>query len=369
MRKFILGIIGVVIIACSIFGARYLVKSNVKQVPEKQNIAKPVTVQAVKNEDVVVRLTTNGSLTALNKFELFSEVQGVFMPLAKQFRPGQEFKKNEVLVTINNEEFLANLKSSKSQFINSLVSIMPDVRLDYPSHYETWQNYLSGLRVDKNLPALPKIEDEAFSYFINGRGILSSYYAIKNLEIRLEKFTIRAPFNGVLTQADITPGTLVRTGQRLGEFINPEIMELEIALQKGFVNYVHVGDTVSLQGLNNSIRAEGIISRINKQVDPTSQTVRVFVQTQGENLTEGMYLEALIMGETIEDAFQLNRSLINNSSEVFVVKDSVLALKKVKPLHYEGNLAIVKGLENGDVIMTSNLSSAYSGMLVSYTKN
>ena len=369
MRKIILAILGLIIIAISIFGAIYLVKSNKKEVAVKKDIAKPISVKEVQNTDILVEIQTNGSLTALNKFEIFSEVQGVFTPAKKLFRPGQAYQANEVLVNINDEEFLASLKSTKSEFVNLLVSIMPDIRLDYAEQYETWQTYLNSLSVHKNLPQLPEIKDEAFKYFINGRGILTSFYNIKNLEVRLAKFTIRAPFKGVLTETDITSGTLIRPGQRLGEFIDPSVMELEIALQKNFINFIQVGDTVSLNSIDDTPTAKGVISRINSQVDPNSQTIQVFVNVENKNLNEGMYLEANIKGQTIKNAFQLNRSLLNNNNEVFVVKDSFLALKKVKPLHYNTNTAIVKGLENGDVIMTSNLSSAYSGMLVKLNKN
>ncbi|GGE37232.1 efflux RND transporter periplasmic adaptor subunit [Psychroflexus planctonicus] len=369
MRKVILAIIGLIIIALSIFGAIYLVKSNVKEVNEKVDIAKPISVKTVENKDILVEIKTNGSLTALTKFEIFSEVQGVFKPSKKLFRPGQEYRANEVLVNINSEEFLASLKSTKSEFINLLVSLMPDLRIDYPEQYKAWQDYLNSLSVEKDLPKLPEIQSESFNYFISGRGILTSYYNIKNLEVRLAKFNIRAPFTGILTEADITPGTLVRPGQRLGEFIDPEVMELEIALQKDFIKYIHVGDSVNLKALDNVQHTSGVVSRINSQVDPNSQTIQVFVNVEDENLNEGMYLEATIKGQTIQNAFELNRSLINNTNEVFVVKDSILALKKVQPLHFDANTAVVKGLDNGDVIMTSNLSSAYSGMLVKLNKN
>ncbi len=369
MRKGILAILGLFIIGLSIFGAIYLINSNVKEVIDKKDIAKPISAKEVQNSDILVEIKTNGSLTALNKFELFSEVQGVFQTSEKQFRPGQKYAENELLVQINNEEFLASLKSSRSDFINLLVSLMPDIQLDYPNHYDKWSSYLEKLSVHRNLPRLPKIEEKAFEYFINGRGVFTSYYNIKNLETRLAKFNIRAPFQGVLTETNINPGTLVRPGQRLGEFIDPSVMELEIALQKNFINFIAVGDTVSLKALDTNQNAVGTVSRINSQVDPNSQTIQVFVNVKDEKLQEGMYLQANIKAQTINNSFRLSRSLLNNNNQVFVVRDSVLALKEVKPIYFDANTAIVKGLENGEVIMTSNLSSAYSGMLVKRNKN
>ena len=58
------------------------------------------------------------------------------------------------------------------------------------------------------------------------------YYSIKNIEKRLSKYNITAPFNGVLTEALVTKGTLIRPGQKLGEFIDTSVFEIELAIEK-----------------------------------------------------------------------------------------------------------------------------------------
>lgn len=369
MRKIILAVFGIIMIAGSIFGAIYIVESNVKEDNSPKTIAKPIAYASVKNQTLPIIVKTNGQVAALNKFQLFSEVQGIFEQSAKVFRPGQNFKRGETLLKINNQEFMASVQSSKSDFFNLLISILPDIRLDYPEQYEKWNTYIENFSVDQSVKKLPKINSNAFRYFVNGRGILTAYYNLKNLEARLEKFTLKAPFDGVLTEALITPGTLVRPGQALGEFINPNHYELEVALQKALVDYISVGDTVNLIGLNQNFKTQGIISRINKQIDQSSQTVQVFIRVDNEKVREGMYLEAEIFGRKVTNAFKIDRSLILKNSEVFIVKDATLALKSIQPIYYSESSAIVKGLEDGDTIMTSNLSSAYSGMLVELKQN
>ncbi len=52
------------------------------------------------------------------------------------------------------------------------------------------------------------MSSEKENYFITGRGIVSSYYNLKNLEQRLSKYVISAPFSGILTEALVTEGTL-----------------------------------------------------------------------------------------------------------------------------------------------------------------
>jgi len=363
MRKYLLVLIGVLLLAGSAYVAYYLVNKPKEDKTNNNNVYKPVAVDKVQNANIPITVKTNGIAEAVKKFELFSEVEGVFEYSSKDFRIGQSYKKGQILLKLNSEEFLANVISAKSDFFNLLVSIMPDIKIDYSDEFASWQSYLDDFDIQNSIKPLPE-PSQQLRYFITGRGLLSSYFNVKNLETRLNKFIIKAPFDGVLTEASINPGTLIRPGQRLGEFVDPSIYEVQVALQKAMIPYVNVNDTVTLKSLDGLFSTKGEISRINSQIDQQTQTIQVFVKTLDSNVKEGMYLEVDINGQTIENAFPINRSLLNNSNEVFIVNDTVLAYKKVKPVYYYEQKAIVKGLENGDVIMTSNLSSAYPGMLV-----
>lgn len=363
MRKILLVILGLLTLGGASYVAYSLINAPKKAVKGNKNVYKPIAVDSIKNKDIPIVVKTNGVAEALKKFELFSEVQGVFQYSSKDFRAGQYYKKGEILLKINNEEFRANVISAKSDFFNLLVALMPDIKIDYPQEFDQWQAYLNQFDVQKPLQDLPETSKQ-LKYFITGRGILSSYFNIKNLETRLNKFVIRAPFDGVLTEAAINLGTLIRPGQRLGEFISPSVYEIQIALQKSMIPYMSIGDSVQLRGLDANFSALGEISRINNQIDAQTQTIQVFVQTKDQNVKEGLYLQAEIQGQTIQNAYSINRTLINNANQVFMVRDSILDYKTVNPIYFTDDKALIKGLNNGEVIMTSNLSSAYPGMLV-----
>lgn len=363
MRTFILVIISLFILVGSFYVAYSLVTAPKESNAERADIYKPIAVDTVINKDIPVVVKSNGVAEAVKKFDLFSEVQGVFDYSTKDFRIGQTYNEGQILLKINNEEFKANVISAKSDFFNLLVALMPDIRIDYPDEFKAWQSYVDNFDVQKPVKILPE-PSQQLKYFITGRGILSSYFNIKNLETRLNKFVVRAPFDGILTEATINPGTLVRPGQRLGEFIDPSLYEVQIALQKSMIAYINVNDSVNLKSLDNTFTAKGTISRINAQINQQTQTVQVFVQTRDQRVKEGLYLQAEIQGQTIENSFGVSRSLIDNTNKVFVVNDSVLAQKTVIPKYFNEEKAIVTGLKDGDIIMTSNLSSAYPGMLV-----
>ncbi|SHE72550.1 Multidrug efflux pump subunit AcrA (membrane-fusion protein) [Arenibacter palladensis] len=363
-RKIALSIIGGLLIIGSFFGAKYIINSKTTPKPRPEKVVKTVVVETVKNGNVPIIVPANGNLVAKRRVELFSEVQGVFKSGNKLFKPGQEYKAGEILIRIDAAEYYANVQSSKSNLYNLITSIMPDLRLDYPEVFNKWQTFLANFDINKSIPPLPEMTSDKEKYFISGRGILTNYYTIKNLEQRLAKYTIAAPFNGVLTEALVTEGTLVRSGQKLGEFINTNDYELEVAISKTYSDLLNVGEVVELKSIDRNKTYQGKVTRINGRVDLASQTITAFIEVKDPDLREGMYLEAHLKAKEEPNAIEINRSLLLETEQIFVVRDSVLDLIPVKPVYFSDNSVVLKDVPDGITILSKPVMGAYAGMLV-----
>ncbi|MEM9869039.1 MAG: HlyD family efflux transporter periplasmic adaptor subunit, partial [Bacteroidota bacterium] len=255
-------------------------------------------------------------------------------------------------------------QSAKSNLYNLLTSIMPDLRLDYPNIYPKWQQYLNSFDLQSSTPSLPEINSDKERFFVSGRGILSSYYNVKNLEQRLSKYNITAPFKGVLTDALVTEGTLIRAGQKLGEYINVGVYELEVSVSKTYGDFLKVGKEVVLSNLNKTKEYLGKVTRVNGRVDQNSQTITVFIEVSGEDLKEGQYLEANLEAKEEENAIEIDRSLLLENNQIFVVRDSVLDIIPVNPVYFTDKRVVLKNVPNNEVIVSKTLAGAYAGMLV-----
>lgn len=364
MRKIILSILGVLLIIGGFFGAKAIVASKKSYQPRAQKVVKTVFTEVVENGAVPIVVPANGNLVAKNRVELFSEVQGVFRKGSKLFKTGERYRKGETIIRIDASEYAASVQSAKSNLFNQLTSIMPDLRLDYPEFFSKWQTYLNGFDMSKPTPELPEMTSEKERFFISGRGILTSYYNVKNLEQRLSKYRISAPFNGVLTETLVTEGTLVRSGQKLGEFINTDIYELEVAVSKKFSDLLKVGENVSLSALDDSKTYTGKVSRINGRVDQATQTIKAFIEVEDNTLREGMYLEANLDAKEETDAIEVDRNLLLEGNKIFVVRDSILDIIDVNPVYFSDKTVVLKEVPNGTVIMSKPLLGAYTGMAV-----
>ena len=365
MRKLILSVVtGGLVIFLSIFLAKMISGSKKTRRPPSQKVVKTVFVDTVKNSIVPIMVPANGNLKAKRRVELFSEVQGVFRTGSKLFRTGQEYSSGQTLIRIDANEYYASVQSAKSNLYNLLTSIMPDLRLDYPEIYPKWQSYLNGFDLDKTTPTLPEMSNEKEKFFISGRGVISSYYNVKNLEQRLSKYTISAPFKGVLTEALVTEGTLVRVGQKLGEFINTGVYELEVSVSKTYGDYLTVGKQVELSNLEKTQTFTGEVIRVNGRVDQNSQTITVFIEVAGENLKEGQYLEANLKAKEEANAIEVDRSLLLENNQLFVVRDTILDVIDVKPVYFTDRTVVLKDVPDDEIIVSKALSGGYAGMEV-----
>jgi len=363
-RKIILSLLGVVLVVGAIFGAKAIIDSKEPPKPNIQKTIKTVFVDTVRNSTIPIKIPANGNLVARDRVELYAEVQGVFRYSSRPFKAGQSYKKGETLLKMDAAEYEASVQSAKSDLYNQITAIMPDLRLDYPEIFPKWQQYLNDLNVNSSISPLPEPTNDKERYFISGRGINSAYFNIKNLEQHLVKYRITAPFNGVLTEALVTEGTLIRNGQKLGEFIDPSVYELQVSIGKQYADLLKLNEKVSLTDNSGNKTYEGKVSRINARIDQATQTVNVFIEVADASLKEGMYMQANLDARNEENAIEIDRSLISDRNEIFTVQDSVLKTIEVEPVYFSDRKVVIKGVPEGEIIVTRQVSGAYNGMPV-----
>ena len=354
--------IGIIALA---LGVKKMMESS-KKAPDKKTTKtiKSITTTLVSNSSLPIQIQSTGSIMAKDKAVLYSEVQGIFQQTSKPFKAGVRYSNGQALIRINNSEYAASVKSQRINFKSLIIGTLADIQFDYPAELTAWKNYANSISSDNSLPSMPKVTNENFSNYLSGKSIFGNYYTIKNLETRLAKYTITAPFSGVLVEANITPGTLISPGQKLGEFIRTGIYELELNVNASLTDFLKLGKKVTLFNTDKTSTYEGTVSRINSQIDRASQTVKLFVEVRSNELSEGEYLEADINAQNIDNVLEINRNLIVDESYVFLVKDSLLIKQPISIVHSSQNSIIVKGLTDSSELVATPVPGGYEGMKV-----
>lgn len=349
------------------FGAVKFILSQMKEPEEIEKVEsiRMVEVIQVKPEVHEAELNLIGNLKALKRIEIYAEVGGVL--LSGNLKEGTRLKKGDLLLSVESRDVALGLKAQKSQFISQVAGVMGDLKTDFETEYPKWESFLNELNVDEVLPALPGISDVKLKRFIAGKNILNTYYSILSNQEKLAKYTLVAPFDGVITMATVDQGSLVRMGQKVGEFISTVQMEYITEVSVTDLNYLQVGNKLSLKSEDLNQSWTGQIYRINERLEAGSQMVKVFAKVSGEGLKEGMFLTGIAYSQKLKDAIEVDRSLLQNGA-LFIAENEKVKAHPVELLHINGKKAIVRGLKTGQLLITGNVKGLYDGLTITWKK-
>ena len=336
-------------------------KEPMRRKPETAR-QKAISIITVQNNDIKIPIEMSGPLYAYDKVEIFAEVSGVLLNTPKRFKAGTPFKKGKVLIKIDDRVYKNNVLAQKSSLLNQLTLLLPDLSIDFPRSSQRWEAYLENMNLEEALKPLPDTTSDKERYYIASRNIYNQYYVIKGMETTLSKYTIRTPFTGVVSMSLINPGTLVRVGQKLGEFISTEIYEMEASVTLFDANRLEKGQHVNLTSEDVQGTFEGRIRRINRVLDSTSLMVKVYIHLKDPRLRDGMYMIARTDGKPVSNAVTVSKELLVGNNRLFAVEDSVLVLKPVRVVAERGDAAIVRGLADGTKILGEVWEEAREGL-------
>ncbi len=308
----------------------------------------------------------DGRLRAQERVNITSRVQGIMLPSPRSIRVGKYFKKGDLLYSIDNKEASFNLKAQKSSLVTSITQMMPDIKFDYPQSFDKWQKYLTDFDINKPIKALPQADSDQEKYFINGRNLYNQYFQIKSQETILSEYKIYAPFSGVITAANIFPGSLISPGQILCSMINTNQYEIASPIRMEDLKYTKVGQKVTLKSDGLDQTWNGQIQRIGTQIDESTQNIPLYISVSGKGLKDGMFLKGEISGNLIENVFELPKSIFITPNSLYTVIDSTLQIKEVTSVKRKKDKVIVRGISPTDKIVVSSLAGLFPGQKVNY---
>ena len=335
--------------------------------PTREIKAKIVDASVVQLADVTSKIIGYGRVTSAQPVVLISEVNGILVPGTIPFRPAQNFKKGDVLIKVDDRQIRLDINSAKSDLLTALSTVLPEIKVDFPDDFNTWQNYFNSISYDKKLDPLPDIQNQKIKLFLSRFNVYKLYYQIRNLEIQLEKHYFIAPFNGSIISADLHAGSTTRTGTRLGEVINLDDLEIEVPLPVQDIEWIDRSKDVKFTSSDISGTWYGKVKRIGKNIDTRTQTIQVFINltnSKSSQLFNGAFLKAEIPGRIIENAISIPRKLIYDNEYVYLVKNSSLKYQKVNVARREMEDVIINsGLMVNDTLVTEVLQGVAQVML------
>lgn len=336
---------------------------------EEDSSSLHVNVIKVKNELTPITANGFGQVTSSSMINITSEVQGKINANIL-LKKGTSFKQGQVLFTIKNDDVKMALKARKSSYLTLLTNILPDLKLDYGDNFDTWLSFFNKIDVEKPLPALPETKTFKEKNFIVSKNIITEYYSIQSEEERMKKYTIIAPFSGSVINAFTDDGAIISPGSPVLSVIREGNLEIEVPIRNEEIGLVKLGADVQLFDEVGGI-ATGKVTRVGTFVNPNTQTVPVFIEVKESEmpLYNGMYLNASIACEGFENVVELPRKAIFNKNEAFIVNDGTLKTIPLDIKIYLEETVLVKGIEDGTLVVAEPLINGKEGLPVETNQN
>ena len=362
-RKIIRGLL--IVFAAFIFIKLIMSFKKDTSINELTESKRLVSSEIVKLEKNIISVPVYGKLFSLKEINIVTEANGIFY--GEKFKTGMKFSKGDTLGYIKYDEIESNLNSQKSNLLNQASKIVSEIKFDYPDSYQSWFNFMDKINFNDPLPKLPEIKDKKLKNYLSGKNFFNSYFTAKSTENRLNKHLIISEFNGSLSDVSIKSGTAVVFGQKIGKYHNPNMLEFESNTSIKNTLLIKKNMQVNIKSDEYSGERNGSVSRINKTLNPSSQNMSVFIETNDDDLYNGMYVYGNIIVGEVDNTFKIKRNLIQENN-VFTIVDNKLISTEIDVIQVFEDNAIIRGLNNNDRVLNEPIKGSYSGMEIRFNK-
>lgn len=332
-------------------------KEEEKDENEKKSLLQYYEADYVKNQTHIAEITSYGQIKGATSFDLSSEVQGKLLQGNVRFKPGIKFTKGQVLCRVDNTDALYNLSARKASFITLIANALPDLRIDFPDEFEKWKSYMDRLTLNRPIPDLPAWSSDKEKVFLASRNIISEYFGIKGNENTISKYTLTAPFNGMIHTTFVDINANVSPGVRLATLVETKNFEMKAPFRLEEMPYINLGKTGQLTNNKGEVIGMATVDRISEIVNQNTQSVDVYLKvapTENGYFYDGMFANLQIPTDSIYQSFELPRRAVHDDS-VYVFMDSSLFKKHVTIARKKSNSIIIKGLNDGELVVTNRV--------------
>lgn len=357
----------IIVVAAITAGLAYKKYLQIGVLSAQGSIAPPpisVTVASAQSSQWQKRIKAAGTLVASQGVDLSTEVAGIVKSI--HFDSGQEVKKGDLLLELNNQTELATLGQARAKFDSD------------NSQYQRLLKLKDQSFVTKN-----DLDTQAALVDI-------SRAQISVAEVALSKKNIIAPFSGKLGIRLIDIGEYITPGMPLVTLQSVDKLLLDFTLPESNFNDLAVGQRISFKVKSFPDKAfSARVKAWSPVLDESTRNITIQAEVDNKNrqLAPGMFAEMQvnsaqkiavitlpetaifynIYGEAVYVLEQQPGESGENSSEISDQKpDYRLAARQVRVAYRDnGQVGIISGIKAGDLAVTSGQLKLYPSLRVS----
>ena len=195
---------------------------------------------------------------------------------------------------------------------------------------------------------------------------------LKTIQTQLNKTAITAPISGVIDEVFSHKGELANPAQPVARIVNLSQVKVEAQVSETYLKYIKKGDVVSLKFPALDIEKEAKIAFVGQSIDARNRTFTIQLNLNNQDNLLKPNLLAMVKIKDFEqkDGIAIPSNLIQRASNgdkfLFTVNDKKIVKKVIiePSISYEGKALIIKGLANGDKVITEGYNEVIDGQSV-----
>ncbi len=340
-------------------------KPSTEKQPPSRPPAIPVEALSIKRQDFQVQIQSQGIVEAVTQATLSAQVSGNVVARSPRFERGGSFKKGEVLVTIDDRDYLAALKLAEANRSKALVTLEEEQARSI-SAIKDWKRQGYQKKPSAFVARLPQVAAAKAE-------LESTDAAVIKAKLDLSRTRITAPFDGRVIADAIDIGNYVSPGTSLGNII--EANKLKVALpisshwrdmldwSKAFAeatitlpssNQAHWTASINKSSADVSLDSRQFYLMADINIDSASR--------QGIGLLIGDYVSASVKGRVIRNVFVVPRGALHDGRFVWIIDNNKLYKRDVNVVWTDAKVAVInRGLQPGELVNVTPVGSVVTG--------
>ena len=309
-----------------------------------------LTIAKSGNFDHYIRV--QGKLDGDQNVGVFAEVPGTVS--VKYADVGHRVTKGQVLAQIDDQQYRSQLEGLETQYKFAVDLFEKQKRL--------WDQ---------------KIGSEV-QYLQSKTNMEALEMQLASLKQQIEKFSIKSPIDGTIEECNIKVGGVVTPDPRLAVYRVVEFKNLKVTAEvsEAYSSRVQKGDrlTVFFPDANKQVDAE--VYFVSKYINPVNRTFQIEARigSSSPDLKANMIAILQINDYHSDNSILVPMNVIqtdNNNSYVYVARpkdkyDAAFKQPVVIGNSYNGIAEILKGLDDGDKVISAGFQELVDGQYIRY---
>jgi RND family efflux transporter MFP subunit len=362
--KYIKIISALMILLAGIFAFKYLNGHKVKQVKKPVKILPPIVkVLPLQKKNMRMTITATGTVVPLHESLIQPQVAGKIVYVSHSFLTGKIVKKNELLIKLEQKDYLTALKNAEANYAKALLNL-EKVKNEAERAINEWNREKKRFKLKKP-SALRMFKPQLKSAEAN---VKAAEKMLELARINLSRTEIKAPFKGIIREKRLDLGTFAAKGTVLGKIASIENVQVVTPVPDfdypfiDFENNKNVEITLKLG--EKTFKFIGKLDRSSKYIEPDTRMIKLYtiVKNPYQKISQeiplfiGSFVNVKFKSKFFENIAKIPLTALHNSNEIWIAKNNKLIVKKVKIIRIDKNFAYISGdFENRALLIISNL--------------